>query len=187
MVPAMRFALVILVALSACTKSTQPTVANAASSQCGGIVWPTKLEKPSTPESHREVALRVLEISGMRTSYAEMLEISLQSTLKVNPNLVQFEAGFREFFAKYASYDAIKEDFAALYMRVFDELQLRQIEAFYRTPTGMLAVKELARIMQEGGKIGERKVQEHQKELIEILMKSQQTTNPPPIIAPPKP
>ncbi len=129
--------------------------------------------------------MRVLAVSGLRDSYAQMLEISLQSTLKVNPSLKQFEPGFREFFAKYASYDAIAGDFADLYMRVFDELQLRQIEAFYRTPTGMLAVKELAKIMSEGGKIGEHKVSEHQKELIEILMKYQQQQTPPTIIAPP--
>jgi len=179
----MRIVLLVALLATACAKSAPP-IANAANAQCGGIVWPTKLDKPSTPQSHREAALRVLEISGMRTSYAEMLEISLQSTLKVNPSLTQFEAGFREFFAKYASYDAIAGDFADLYMRVFDELQLRQIEAFYRTPTGMLAVKELAKIMQEGGKIGERKVQEHQKELIEILMRSNSAT-PPSIITPP--
>ncbi len=150
-------------------------------------MWPTKLDKPSTPASHREVALRVLEISGMRTSYAEMLEISLKSILKVNPTLVQFEAGFREFFATYANYDAIAPDFAELYMRTFDELQLRQIEAFYRTPTGVRAVRELAKIMQEGGKIGERKVQEHQKELIEILTKSQKNSSAPPMIGAPPP
>ena len=173
----------LLVFLFACAKSTPP-IANAASAQCGGIVWPTKLDKPSTPESHRAAAMRVLEVSGLRESYAEMLEITLESMLKVNPQMQQFEEGFREFFAKYAGYDAIAGDFAELYMRVFDELQLRQVEAFYLTPTGRLAVKQLSKIMQEGGKIGERKVQEHQKELIEILMKYQNQASPPPLSPP---
>lgn len=179
----MRIALLVLL-VAACAKSTQP-IANTTHTECGGLVWVTKLEKPSTPESHRAAALRVLEETGMRASYAEMLEISLQSQLKANPALLQFEAGLREFFAKYASFDAIASDFADLYMRVFDELQLRQIEAFYRTPTGQRAVKELANIMREGGKIGERNVEAHQKELVDILMKSQNA--PAPIIAPPRP
>ncbi|HLL24755.1 MAG TPA: DUF2059 domain-containing protein [Kofleriaceae bacterium] len=179
----MRSALLVMFLAIGCTKSTQP-IANTASTQCGGLVWPTKLDKPSTPASHREAAMRVIEASGMRAAYGEMLEISLKSALQVNPQLAQFEAGFREFFAKYASYDAIVGDFAELYMRVFGELQLRQIEAFYRTPTGMLAVKELAKIMQEGSKIGERKVAEHQHELIQILTKSQQQGQGPSPLAP---
>ena len=117
--------------------------------------------------------MRLLEASGVRVGYAQMLEISLTSILKTNPSMAKFEGVFREFFAKYASYDAIAGDFAELYMRVFDELQLRQIEAFYLTPTGKAAVTELPRIIQEGSKIGERKVQDHQKELIDMLMKVQ--------------
>jgi len=182
MVPVMRI-IVVLAVLTACAKSAPP-IANAASAQCGGMVWPIKLDKPSTPASHRQAAMRVIEISGLKAAYGEMIEISLQSMLKVNPSLAQFEEGFREFFAKYANYEAIVPDFAELYMRVFDELQLRQVEAFYHTPTGQLVVSKLSKIMQEGGKIGERKVQEHQKELIEILMKYQQK-GPPPALTPP--
>ena len=181
----MRIALVTLVLASACTHSNTP-IKNEASAQCGGLVWPVKLDHPSTPETHRAAAMRVLEASGMRTSYSEMLEISLKSMLKVNPTLAQFEQAFRDFFAQYASFDAIAPDFADLYMKEFDELQLRQIEAFYRTPTGTLAVQKLASIMQAGGKIGEHKVQEHQKELMDMLMKAQkQQSTPPAIIKPP--
>lgn len=171
-----------MILVAACAKSTQP-IGNTTHKECGGLVWVTKLDKPSTPESHRAVAMRLLETTGMRASYSEMLEISLQSQLKANPALAQFEAGMREFFDKYASFDAIAVEFAELYMRTFDELQLRQIDAFYQTPTGKRAVKELANIMREGAKIGERNVQAHQKELIEILTKSQQGSSP--TIAPP--
>ena len=183
MVRRMRILLLLLVVAAGCASSTPP-VANATTAKCGDIAWPTRLEQPSTPASHRAAAMRVLEVSGLRTAYAEMLETTLKSMLSVNPQMQQFEEGFREFFAKYAGYDAIAGDFAELYMRVFDELQLRQVEAFYLTPTGQLAVKQLSRIMQEGGKIGERKVQEHQQELIEILMKYQNQQTPPPALTP---
>ena len=175
--------ILLIILLGACAKSTPP-IANATNAQCGGIVWPTKLDKPSTPESHRAAAIRVLQVSGLRESYADMIEITLESMLKINPQLKQFEEGFREFFDKYAGYQAMEPDFAKLYTQVFDELQLRQVEAFYLSPTGQLAVKQLSKIMQEAGRIGERKVQEHQQELFEILMKYQKQQTPPPALTP---
>lgn len=186
---AMRSALMVMF-VAACGSSSAPTekpVANAAAEQCGGMVWPTKLAKPSTPESHREAAVRLLEASGVRTAYAQMMEISLGSMIKANPTIAPYEGAMREFFAKYASYDAIAGEFAELYVRTFDELQLRQIEAFYRTPTGQASVTEMPKVMQEGAKIGERNVVAHQKELIDLMMKAQAQggTTPSPLGAPP--
>lgn len=186
----MRSVLVVMF-MAACGSSSapaeKPVVANAAAEQCGGMVWPTKLAKPSTPESHREAAVRLLEASGVRTAYAQMMEISLGSMLKANPTIAPYEGAMREFFEKYASYDAIAGDFAELYVRTFDELQLRQIEAFYRTPTGQASVTEMPKVMQEGAKIGERNVLAHQKELVDLMMKAQGGSQPSPLTPAPAP
>lgn len=136
----------------------------------GTIVWPSSLDHPSTPATHREAAILLLTESGVAAAMLAMQEVLLRQQIELNPIIKPYEGVLREFFAKYTSFEALREDFAKLYMDRFTELQLRQIVAFYQTPTGKLAVHELPKVVEVAAALGKRKVQEHMAELKQMML-----------------
>jgi uncharacterized protein len=143
-----------------------------------GIAWPTQLDHPSTKMTHREAALLVLDSSGLQPLMTSMIDVSLDSQLKVNPILVPYKHVMREFLAKYLSYEAIRDELADVYVARFNELQLRQIAAFYATPTGKLAVSVMPEMAQLGAQLGRKHVEDHQSELMEMLKKAERDRSP---------
>ncbi len=149
-----------------------PTVIRAA------IEWPLVLDHPQTPATHREAVFELLRSAGTDAVMASMVDITLAQLLTTQPMLKDYEAVMREFFGKYLTLDAMGDDFAAIYMPKFDELQLRQMVAFYRTPVGKRAVRELPLLAAEGANIGKAVVERHMDELREMVMKEFKRRNP---------
>lgn len=164
----------LLVLIAACAgRQSSP-----AAPQASGITWPSALDHTSTAATHREAALLVLDSSGLQPVMTSMIDVSLDTQLQQNPILVPYKKVMREFLAKYLSYDAIRDELADAYVSRFNELQLRQIAAFYATPTGKLAVSMMPELAKLGSEIGRRRVEEHQAELVEMLQKAERERSP---------
>lgn len=160
-----------LVVIVGCASSAKPaTMPTNCTPQ--DIVWPSRLDHESTPATHREAALALLEKSGVRKAMVAMGEVALQQQIKANPSIAPYEQQLRAFLAKYGSYDALRDKLAALYMSRFTELQLRQLVAFYLTPTGQLAVEAVPKLIEESAKVGADNVQAHRTELMEMLQQA---------------
>jgi len=144
-----------------------------------GINWPDALDHASTPATHREAALLVLDSTGTETAMAAMIDVSLAAQLEQNPILKPYEHVMREFFAKYLSYASLRDDLAQALVERFDELQLRQIGAFYTTPTGKIAITKLRELVQIGAQIGRERVAKHQGELVKMIEKAAREQTPP--------
>jgi hypothetical protein len=134
-----------------------------------GIDWPTRLDHPSTPETHRAAALHALDASGMQTMMDDLIKVSLDQQLEQNPMLQPYREVMLGFLRKYLSYAAIRDELGELYLGKFDELQLRQLAAFYATDTGRVANSKIPELMKLGGEVGRRRVAEHQEELMKLL------------------
>ena len=57
----------------------------------------------------------------------------------------------------------------AIYTDAFTEAKLREVNAFYKTPTGQKAITVLPGLMQKGMAIGQKTMQEHLPELQEAI------------------
>lgn len=144
----------------------------------GTIVWPSSLDHASTPATHRQAAVQLLSEAGVETAMVTMEEIVLRQQVELHPILKPYESVLREFFDKYISYNALRDDIAELYMGQFNELQLRQMIAFYQTPTGRLTVHELPKVLELATTLAKRKVEDHMSELKQML--SRKPPPPPP-------
>ena len=98
-----------------------------------------------------------------------MIDIMLAQQLQQNQNLVPFEGVMRKFFNKYLSFERVKEEYIGLYTEAFTIDELKALNAFYSTPAGRKAVKLLPTLMQKGGEIGARRVQENIGELQQMI------------------
>ena len=137
-----------------------------------GIEWPSALDHPSTPETKHAAALLMLDASGMKDTLDGLIDVSLDQQIKLHPDISAYRDVMSKFLRKYLNYPALRDELASAFEQQFDELQLRQIAAFYATPTGQVAVKKLPEMMRLGGEIGSRRVAAHQQELMEALQKA---------------
>lgn len=78
------------------------------------------------------------------------------------------------FFSKYFNYTTIKDPLATIYAETFTEKKLKDLIAFYKTPTGQKAAEKQSDLMQKGMLLGQQEVQKHLPELQEMIQKRMQ-------------
>lgn len=136
---------------------------------------------PVSP-THRAAALELLEAMGVSQALQFSIETVLEAQMQSNPELQAVEGVMRDFFVRYMSWENLKDGYAEIYSRAFTEPELREMTAFYRTPTGQKLARATPQLMREGSELGQRAVQEHMAELQEAVLR--QLAGPP---APPPP
>jgi hypothetical protein len=120
------------------------------------------------PMKH-ELALQLLETmqlpAQLQTSVATMLEAQIGS----NPEMRSVEPVLRQFFGRYFTWAALKNDYAEMYAAEFSEEELRGLIEFFRTPAGQRFASASPRLLQAGVELGQRVVDAHRAELVEMI------------------
>ena len=127
-------------------------------------------QAPAISESHTQVTLELLDAMGLERSIAQSMGAMMDMMMGANPQLEAVRPAFDTFFAKYFSWAELRDDFALLYATNFTETEIQDLLTFYRTPTGSKAAVMLPTLMEQGGLIGERQVEEHLPELEQMIM-----------------
>lgn len=117
----------------------------------------------------RKEAEQMLAGLNMDSALTQSMEEMLNLQLAQRPSLAPFKGVMLDFLKKYMSYDSLKEEMIDIYADAFTATELREINAFYRTPTGVKTIRLLPELMAKGGQLGARKVQEHMEELQDML------------------
>jgi uncharacterized protein len=116
----------------------------------------------------------LLEAAGQQAIMEGAMEVMLQAQLESNPELREFEPVLREFFSRYLNWNLLRDGYARIYAERFTTQELREITAFFRTPTGRKMALETPAMMQEGGRLGEQAVENNIAELQRMLMEHMQ-------------
>ena len=115
--------------------------------------------------SHEAAIKELFNVTHMATNITNSMEQLVRLQMRQNPQLAPFEDILREFFGKYMSWEALQNDILALYVESFTEEEIRELIAFYTTPTGQKTMKTLPVVMAKGAEIGQRRVQANIGEL----------------------
>ena len=67
-------------------------------------------------------------------------------------------------------WEALKDEFVALFMEAFSESELMEMAAFYETPTGQKAIEKTPQLVQRGAQIGARRVKQNKAELERLIL-----------------
>lgn len=121
--------------------------------------------------SHLQAAERLLDNMNMQETLDKTIDATLDAQLSQMPQMKNLEGVMRDFFTKYMNYDALKNDYAALYTKHYTEKELVDLLAFYQTPLGKKLVETMPDITAESSLLGQKLVQEHMPELQEAIMK----------------
>jgi hypothetical protein len=122
--------------------------------------------------SHREAALRVLEVTKAERS----MQSGLQSM--VDPIVASMRQGgmpesaasevkgvISEWFAREMKWEDLKPMIADVYVKQFTEAELKELLAFYQTPTGQKALERLPVVTRQSSEISSKYVGSKQDSL----------------------
>ncbi|HSW60880.1 MAG TPA: DUF2059 domain-containing protein [bacterium] len=114
-------------------------------------------------------AYEFLEAAQFKVTFDESVKQTIDMQIKSNPLIAQYREVMLKFLLKYMSWDSLKDEIASIYASEFTTQELKELTAFYKTPVGKKASLLLPRLMNKGGELGMKKVQEHSPELKKML------------------
>ena len=120
-------------------------------------------------KSHRKAAEELLQVMGVETQLDKSIDQALEIQIKSNPQISPFKDVMKKFFSKHMSYAGLKEDFITIYTDTFTEKELKDIKAFYLTPTGKKMAEKMPELTSKGMLLGAKRVEENQAELREMI------------------
>jgi hypothetical protein len=120
-------------------------------------------------KSHRAAAEELMQAANMEKLLQASVDVALNQQIKANPQLAPFKDVMHKFLSKHMSYAAIKDDLIAMYVAEFTEQELKEVTAFYKTPTGRKVLEKTPTLMQKGGELGAKRVQDNLPELQKMI------------------
>jgi hypothetical protein len=118
-----------------------------------------------------ELALQLLEAMRVPDQIQASLATVVATQARMNPDVPGLPEVLREFLARYVTWDALKDGYADLYAGAFSEEELREMTAFYRTPTGQKLARATPQLTRLGAELGERAMRAHAAELDEMILR----------------
>jgi hypothetical protein len=120
-------------------------------------------------EGRTAAAQELLGTMHLDKTFGESLQNMVDMQIKQNPGIAPFRKVMLDFFGKYMSWEAVKDDMAKIYAEEFTAEELKDLIAFYKTPTGQKAALRLPQLMNKGAELGMRRVQGHIQELQQTI------------------
>jgi uncharacterized protein len=123
--------------------------------------------KPAS--SHREATLELLEVMNVEKNAMAGAQAMFNVILEQNSAMAPYQDVLVKWAEKTLSWEKMGPRMTELYMKSFTETEVRELIAFYKTPTGQKTLQQMPTLMQEGAKIGADLAKEHQGELEEAI------------------
>lgn len=127
--------------------------------------------------SHQKAVEEMFTVMNMDSLSSKLIDQMLQIQLQRNPELEPYKDTLQVFFAKYIGWASMKDEMIQNYKEAFTEQEIREITAFYKTPTGQKALQKMPELMAKGAQIGVIRVQNNIEELQKMLEEEMERTN----------
>ena len=119
--------------------------------------------------SQREQVETLFRLTQMEKKIQESVDSVVQLELQQNPQLQNDRKALEDFLQKYIGWDALKDDITATYMRAFSEQELKEMNAFYITPTGQKVITVVPELVQQRNRLAMERLQQHIGELRQMI------------------
>jgi hypothetical protein len=166
-------------------------LASPATAQKPATAPPPKAAAPPAPTaapispSHAAAVQDLFGAMKLKTELQRLPDAMINSEISRNPGLAPFRDVMVNWLKKYLTWDAMAPHLTKLYAETFSEVELKEMAAFYRTPTGQKAMAKMPELTQRSAMIGAQLGQAHSEELKKLmdarqeqLAKQQEKTTP---------
>ncbi len=119
--------------------------------------------------SDQQLAEQLLDLLGLDSIVHQTVGRSFDDLIVRQPALAPYRVVMDQFVAQYFAWDIIRPRFAALYTQTFTAPELKDLIAFYSSPTGRKEAAATPTLTAQAGQLGQTIVQEHTAELQEMI------------------
>lgn len=129
----------------------------------GGLFGPGKKSS-----EYAETLLNLLHVPEL---LSQSVNEMINSLAAQDPNFFVDSGGYREFAAKYITWEKLKPKYIKMYTDCFTENELRVLVEFYKTPTGKKYIEKSGDLMLKSSQIVSEAFSERADELDEMVSK----------------
>ena len=115
--------------------------------------------------THKKAALELIAITDMETSMLGGAETMVDLQIRQNPLIEPYRDVLLKWIKKTMTWEAMAPQMIQLFMDTFTESELRDLIAFYKTPTGKKALTQLPALFEQGARIGHELAEKNEAEL----------------------
>ena len=119
--------------------------------------------------TRRKAAESLLQLMDMQSVLTESVNQMLEIQIKQNPAIAPYQQEMKDFFAKYMSWQSLKDDIVGIYAAEFTEADLTELNRFYQTPLGRKSLQKTPQLLAKSAELGQKRVQEHLPELQQAI------------------
>jgi len=122
------------------------------------------------PQSHLDAASELVDVMNLEENLAAFGDVFIDSMIQQNPDSEPLRDVFSAWFQSIFDWETVRPRYVAMYAESYTEAELREISAFYSTPTGMKSLALMPELAQKGAAIGNELAMEHSQELERMVM-----------------
>jgi uncharacterized protein len=122
-------------------------------------------------DSHAKAATELLLTMHFEKQMSAGMEMMADVMIKQNAMLAPFRSVLLKWAAGFMTWDTFGSQVVAFYEATFTEAELRDLTAFYKTPTGQKALTEMPKLSRQMMELGSSVAKDHVQEL-EPLMRA---------------
>jgi hypothetical protein len=120
-----------------------------------------------------KAATELMQVMHADKTLHDQIAAAFDLQIKNNPAMEQYRGTMQAFADKYLTWDAIGPQLTNAYAQVFTESEIKDLIAFYKSPTGQKLASQQATLVAKGQAIGLSVVQSHQGELADMIRQTQ--------------
>jgi uncharacterized protein len=119
----------------------------------------------SPSETHKQAATELLRVMDVERTMIGGASAMTDAMVQQNAMLAPYRDVILKWAGTFMTWETFGPKFVTLYTESFTESELRDLLAFYRTPTGKKALAVMPDLMQRGAMLGGEVAKEHAPEL----------------------
>ena len=100
---------------------------------------------------------------------SQSIDQILDAQAESNPELARLRPVMKRFFDKHMSWESLKDELIAIYVKEFTVAELREMVKFYKTPVGQKLAEKTPVLTSKGMQLGMARMQANQAELRQMI------------------
>lgn len=123
----------------------------------------------SVSASHKQAAVDLIDLMGLEEQMMGGASAMVDVMSSQSPELRPYGDVILEWAESIMTWETFGPQMTDIYVRAFSENELRDLVAFYKTPTGKKAISLMPELMQEGAQLGANEAQKHIPRLQQMI------------------
>jgi uncharacterized protein len=135
---------------------------------------------PADEASHRAAVEELLTLMKMQESMSKSIDEMVKMQSQSNPESSAMYQVTHDFYKKYISWDALKDDVTKIYMNAYSEGEVKELIAFHKSPIGQKMTETNPGLALKIMELTMTQMRDHMQELQKAIMDTMSTEASPP-------